>query len=56
MAIKEAIRTTNIFERINTFYIKAVSKDFKYFSDNMILDLDQINAVNDISIYLSSNK
>ena len=56
MAIKEADRTTNIFERINTFYIKAVSQDFKYFNDNMILDLDQKNAVNDIGIYLASNK
>lgn len=54
IALKEVNRVENIFEKINTYYIKAVSLDIKYFDENLYVDLDQNNTVNEISTYLKN--
>lgn len=55
-ALKLANNTDNIFEKVNTFYIKASTIDINYFINNIKIELDYNDAVNEITYFIRKNK
>lgn len=56
MALKLTNNTDNIYNLLNKFYIKAAEKDVEYLKTNLIVNLDQKEAVNEITHYIRNNK
>lgn len=56
IALREANNTDNIFDKTNTYYIKSTSLDINYFIDNLKVNLDQKEAVEEITYYIRNSK
>ena len=55
-ALRIANNSEDIFDVVNTLYIKASSLDLNYFMENVSIVLDQVEAVNEITYYIRNNK
>ena len=56
IALRIANSCDDLFDLVNTYYIKAASLDINYFVENVSIELDQEKAVNEITYYIRNNK
>ncbi len=52
LALKLVNKTSNIFELVNIYFVKATSRDFAFFVNSLPVLLNQNDSVNDIIQYL----
>lgn len=56
IALKEANNCDNIYDMVNTYYIKATCNDFPFLEENIKVSLDQMETVDEITYYIRNNK